>query len=124
MSLSYNNGRSFHVIMSIQGGCPLQYKYDFTMPKDVANGNVLFAWSWFNLEGEPQMYMNCADAIISGGSGTAATFESAYPDMFVANVNNNCSTVELQETVFAKPGKQVIYDGNVTSSSPPIPNCG
>lgn len=109
--------------MSIQGGCPLEYKYDFTMPEDVADGNVVFAWSWFNLVGDSQMYMNCADALISGGSGTVASFESSYPDMFVANVNNGCLTVELQETVFAKPGKQVIYGGNVTSSSPVVPNC-
>lgn len=93
------------------------------MPKDVANGNALFAWSWFNLEGDAQMYMNCADVTISGGSGTAAAFEATYPDMFVANVNNGCSTVELQETVFAEPGNQVEYGGNVTSASTPIPNC-
>jgi hypothetical protein len=123
LSLSYNNGTSFHVIESIEGGCTLQFKYDFTMPKDVANGDALFAWSWFNLEGDPQMYMNCADVTISGGSGTATAFESAYPGIFVANTNNGCSTVELQDTVFAKPGKQILYGGNVTSSSSPVPNC-
>jgi hypothetical protein len=123
LSLSYNNGKSFHVIESMVGGCPMQWKYDFTLPKDVANGDVLLGWSWFNLEGEPQMYMNCADVTITGGSATAAAFEFAYPEIFVANVNNGCSTEELQETVFPKPGKQVQYGGNLTRFSPPIQNC-
>lgn len=101
----------------------MQWKYDFTMPKDVANGDVLFAWSWFNLEGEPQMYMNCADVTITGGSATPAAFELAHPEIFVANVNNGCSTVQLQETVFPTPGKQVQYGGNITRFSSPIPNC-
>ncbi|KAH8703317.1 putative endoglucanase [Talaromyces proteolyticus] len=123
LSLSYDNGTSFHVIESIEGGCPLQSKYDFTMPDDVANGDALFAWTWFNFEGNREMYMNCVDITISGGSGTAGAFESAYPAIFVANVNNGCSTVEQQEVVFANPGKQVLYGGSVTSSSSPFPSC-
>lgn len=97
--------------------------YDFNMPSDVANGDALFAWTWFNYEGNREMYMNCADVTITGGSGTADSFESAYPPMFVANVGNGCQTVEDQETVFAQPGNQVIYGGAVTSSSAPFPSC-
>lgn len=107
----------------MEGGCPLQSTYDFTMPADVANGDALFAWTWFNLEGNREMYMNCVDITIDGGSGSADAFESAYPAIWVANVNNGCSTVEQQETVFPNPGNQVLYGGSVTSSSAPFPSC-
>ncbi|OKL62157.1 hypothetical protein UA08_02389 [Talaromyces atroroseus] len=123
LSLSYDNGTSFHVIESMEGGCPLESSYDFNMPSDVANGDALFAWTWFNYEGNREMYMNCADVTISGGQGTADSFESAYPEIFVANVGNGCQTIEMQETVFAHPGNQVIYGSGVTSSSPPSPSC-
>lgn len=123
LSLSYDKGTTFKVIQSMQGGCPLQSKYNFNVPKDVADGNAILAWSWFNLIGNREMYMNCADVSISGGTGTMGAFENKYPDMFVANVGNNCSTVENQQTVFANPGAQVIYGAGVASSSPPFPDC-
>ena len=123
LSLSYDNGGSFYVIESMMGGCPLTTTYDFKIPSDVANGNALFAWTWFNLVGNREMYMNCADVTISGGSSSVSAFESAYPKIFVANVANGCSTVENQQTVFAHPGNQVIYSAGVTSSSPPFPVC-
>ncbi|KAF9882676.1 hypothetical protein FE257_005650 [Aspergillus nanangensis] len=123
LSLSYDDGATFKVIQSMIGGCPLQSKYDFTMPSDVANGQALFAWSWFNLVGNREMYMNCADVVISGGSGSVAAFESAYPDMFVANVGNGCSSVEGQQTVFADPGAQVIYGAGLSATSPAFPSC-
>ncbi|KAL4891403.1 hypothetical protein BDV59DRAFT_203580 [Aspergillus ambiguus] len=123
LSLSYDNGETFKVIKSMVGGCPLQSEYDFSMPSDVANGKALFAWSWFNLVGNREMYMNCADVVISGGSGSVDSFESAYPDLFVANVNNGCATVEGKQTVFANPGDEVIYGAGLSGSSPAFPTC-
>ncbi|BAE62598.1 unnamed protein product [Aspergillus oryzae RIB40] len=123
LSLSYDDGKTFKVIKSKVGGCPLDFKYDFTMPSDVVNGHALFAWSWFNLVGNREMYMNCANVEVSGGSGSKQSFENNYPDMFVANVGNGCSTVEGKHTVFAHPGKQVTYAGGLDASSPPFPNC-
>lgn len=123
LSLSYDNGKTFKVIQSMMGACPLQSKYDFQMPEDVANGNAVLAWTWFNLIGNREMYMNCADVVISGGNGTVSSFESGYPGIFVANVNNGCSTVEDKQTVFAHPGDHVIYGTGVTPSSPPFPTC-
>ncbi|KAE8352710.1 hypothetical protein BDV28DRAFT_165364 [Aspergillus coremiiformis] len=123
LSLSYDEGKTFKVIQSMVGGCPLQSQYQFTVPSDAANGRALFVWTWFNLIGNREMYMNCADVTISGGSGNPNSFARDYPDMFVANVGNGCSTVELKHTVFARPGKQVIYSGGVDASMPPFPNC-
>ncbi|KAH1354797.1 hypothetical protein KXW28_004200 [Aspergillus fumigatus] len=109
LSLSYDNGKTFKVIQSMEGGCPLVSKYNFKIPGDVANGQALFAWTWYNLIGNRELYMNCADVVISGGTGTPSSFESAYPDLFVANVGNGCSTVEGRETVFANPD----FDGTI-----------
>jgi hypothetical protein len=123
LSLSYDNGQTFKVIQSMEGGCPLVSRYNFKIPSDVANGQALFAWTWYNLIGNRELYMNCADVVISGGTGSPSSFGRAYPDLFVANVGNGCSTVEGRETVFANPGKQVIYGGKVTPSSPAFPVC-
>ncbi|KAK2748767.1 hypothetical protein FQN57_000348 [Myotisia sp. PD_48] len=119
ISLSYDNGASFKVIKSIMGGCPLVDEYDFTIPADVPSGNALLAWSWFNLVGNREMYMNCAHVTIQGGSGSGANL----PAIFKANVGGSCRTAEGKETVFANPGPQVQYGGKVTASSPVFPNC-
>ena len=108
----------------MEGGCPLELqKYDFNVPSFVPNGSALFAWPWFNLIGNREMYMNSADVTITGRSADTSTF-SALPSLFVANIANRCLTVEDERTVFAHPGNQVIYGGPVTSSSPVFPNSG
>ncbi|KAE8148619.1 hypothetical protein BDV25DRAFT_157963 [Aspergillus avenaceus] len=104
------------------GGCPLESEIDFRMPDDVVNGPALFAWSWFNLVGNWEMYMNCADVIIHGGSGNIDSF-TVYPGLFLANVGNGCSTVEGKHTVFTHPGNQVFYADGIDASTPPFPNC-
>ncbi|KAA8641514.1 hypothetical protein EYZ11_012652 [Aspergillus tanneri] len=123
LSLSYDNGRTFKVIQSMIGGCPLQSKYGFQIPADAAKGQALFAWTWFNLQGNREMYMNCAVVEIDGGSGSIESFGQGYPDLFVANVGNNCHTVEGQQTIFPHPGKSVLYGAGLTGTEPPYPIC-
>lgn len=118
LALSFDNGESFHVIKSMEGGCPLTTTYDFDIPSDAPSGHALLAWTWFNLVGNREMYMNCADVEIEGGSGG---FNG--PEIFVANVGNGCSTVEGKQTVFANPGDDVIYAQGNTKDSPPFPDC-
>jgi hypothetical protein len=123
LSLSYDNGATFKVIQSIQGGCPLPLTYDFIIPTRAPNGRALLAWSWFNLVGNREMYMNCVPVTIQGSSGGGI---SDLPNIFLANVGSKsrCKTVERQELVFPNPGGRVIYGGTVTPSSPPNPgNC-
>lgn len=122
LSLSYDNGATFKVIKSMEGGCPLTQEYDFDIPANAPNGHALFAWTWYNLVGNRELYMNCAQVQITGGSGS--DFASTHPDIFVANVNNGCETVEDVQTVFAHPGDQVIYAQGNTPNSPPFPLCG
>ncbi|QKX54478.1 uncharacterized protein TRUGW13939_01565 [Talaromyces rugulosus] len=123
LALSYDNGTSFHAIQSMEGGCPLEDTYDFTLPEDAPAGDALFAWTWFNLQGNREMYMNCADVTIQGGSGSPDDFEKAYPTMFAANVGNGCETVEGKPVVFADPGKQVVFGEGVSEGSEVSPAC-
>jgi len=72
-SLSYDQGKTFRVIKSIIGKCPLSPSYSVTIPRDAPSGqSVLFAWTWFNRTGNREMYMNCAVVTISGGAGRAS----------------------------------------------------
>lgn len=106
----------------MMGGCPIDMSYDFPIPGSVPSGDALLAWSWFNLVGNREMYMNCAPVTIGGGSDDATAFDE-LPDLFVANVGNGCSTIEGEETVFENPGPNVIYGGDVTEDSPVSPEC-
>lgn len=56
LSLSYDEGRTFRVIKSIEGGCPLTKGYNFTIPADAAPSQaVIFSWTWFNHEGNREI---------------------------------------------------------------------
>lgn len=94
--------------------------YDFEVPKSAPSGDAIFAWSWFNLVGNREMYMNCVPVSVeNSGDGDI----SSLPDLWIANVGNGCETVEGQETVFENPGENVVYGGTVTPSSPAFPKC-
>ncbi|OAX80583.1 hypothetical protein ACJ72_05083 [Emergomyces africanus] len=105
-SLSYDKGKSFKVIKSIIGGCPLPLKYKFKIPSTAPSGEAVFAWTWFNRIGNREMYMNCAYVTISGGSGNG--FDS-LPEIFKANVaaQTPCNTEEGKDVVFPNPGPVV-----------------
>lgn len=46
------------------------------------------------------------------------------PQMFVANVNNGCSTSAGTDVVFPSLGSQVSWDGDQGKRAPPVGNCG
>ncbi|PYH43338.1 uncharacterized protein BP01DRAFT_358593 [Aspergillus saccharolyticus JOP 1030-1] len=125
ISLSYDQGKSFKVIHSMIGGCPLTSKYQFSVPSDAPGGQALLAWSWFNKVGNREMYMNCAQVTIGGSkkrevaqqeiAGAVASFSSA-PPMFIANINGpgGCTTIEGQDVNFPLPGSSVEGSGSGT----------
>ena len=128
------------VIKSIEGGCPAQdqtgnlpgsnaaaevpYKYDFDIPADLAAGDYVFAWSWFNKVGNREMYMNCA-AVEVTGSGGSDGFMDTLPDMFVANIGNGCTTSEGTDVEFPNPGNDVDKKNGATNAFevPSAPAC-
>ncbi|CAM1508209.1 Fc.00g050570.m01.CDS01 [Cosmosporella sp. VM-42] len=125
------------VIKSIEGGCPAQdqagnmgdnanaedpYKYDYTIPKELAAGNYTLAWTWFNKVGNREMYMNCAPLTVTGSGGSEDTLNS-LPDMFVANVGEDCGTKPDTDLQFPSPGQDVDkLNGATDAFSPPTGN--
>ncbi|EFY94360.1 hypothetical protein X797_012269 [Metarhizium robertsii] len=123
-SLSFDKGKTWQVIRSYIGKCPLKPHWDFTLPNDTPRRDAIFAWTWFNRVGNREMYMNCAPVTISGGE-TAGREEStpfrSRPDMFVANVGKGCATVAGRDVEFPYPGPGAAYDSDNTS--PPAGHC-
>jgi hypothetical protein len=109
------------VIHSIEGGCPAKNqagnypenafaenpdKYDFKIPEELAAGDYVLAWTWFNHVGNREMYMNCAAVNIEGQGGSEGYLDS-LPDMFVANIGNECETLADTDLEFPNPGSSV-----------------
>ena len=130
LSLSYDNGATFRVIKSMIGGCPLASTYDFTIPSYAPSGNALLAWTWQNLEGNREFYMNCAEVNIIDSSSSSksrrnrrrqaySTFDS-LPYIWKANIPdvNDCTTTEEVNVVYPDPGPDVVYGDGLSSSSP------
>lgn len=121
IALSYDKGKTWKVIKSIMGGCPLPKKYNFKIPSDAPSGEALLAWTWFNKIGNREMYMNCAQVTIKGGSSkrehprdvkpklAPRTAFDSLPPIFLANINaeGHCTTIEGQEVRFPLPGDDV-----------------
>lgn len=116
---------NWNVIYSIEGGCPSNTKgnlspgykactsaeqgdcvheWDIPMPKGVKSGNAILSWTWFNTVGNREMYQNCVNVDISGGSG-----DGQFPPLFVANLAsvNSLKTTENSDVLFPEPGEFV-----------------
>jgi hypothetical protein len=128
-SISTDGGKSFKVIHSYIGGCPSSgtTSYPFTLPADIpASDNAIFAWSWNNNVGNREFYMNCAIVKIAG-SGVAkkekrAVAFNARPEIFRANFESSCTTVEGMDVQYPNPGPDVTVSG--TKLAAPVGNCG
>ncbi|KPI39019.1 uncharacterized protein AB675_4656 [Cyphellophora attinorum] len=139
ISLSYDNGQTFKVISSIEGGCPLNSTYDFTIPNFVPDySQVLLSWSWFPFLGPRVMYQNCARVQIGSGSTKRSTRHTRkqrrsyyskrqataledLPDMFVCDVGefgNGCTTIEQRNLIFPDPGDNVVIGQNNETADP------
>ncbi|KAJ5194596.1 uncharacterized protein N7498_008034 [Penicillium cinerascens] len=81
LSLTYDRGKTFKVIESMLGTCPIPKKYSFTVPSDAPSGEAMLAWTWFNKIGNREMYMNCAFVTIGGddSKGTEVPAVAAAP---------------------------------------------
>ncbi|AEO71776.1 uncharacterized protein THITE_2124610 [Thermothielavioides terrestris NRRL 8126] len=132
VSLSYDKGKTFTVIQSIEGGCPLSSNYDFTIPSDAPQGEAIWAWTWNNEIGNREFYMNCAAVTIGGSSSkreadevekrASSTPFSQRPPVFVANLNNGCTVAEGVDVEYPNPGPDVVKSGS--KLGPPQGNCG
>jgi hypothetical protein len=54
--MSYDLGATWNVIQSIIGGCVIESLTEtITIPTEAPSGKALFAWNWFNLQGNREM---------------------------------------------------------------------
>ncbi|KAG9063854.1 hypothetical protein KI688_003966 [Linnemannia hyalina] len=69
-SLSYDGGKTFHLIAEYKESCPdFYYEWPVKIPDNVPScnerGKCLFVWSWIAVN-VPQFYISCADVEIDG----------------------------------------------------------
>ena len=158
------------VIHSIIGGCPARDaagnlggdnnaaamdpdKYNYNIPQGIAPGTYTLAWTWFNRIGNREMYMNCANVKITGGSSKRdvdvsetddfansttigdefvhpelAVRAASFPPMFVANIpTTDCVTPDSQNVLFPDPGASVESAAANAAQKPVAPSgpkCG
>merc|ERR1711939_43087 len=138
LSLSYDEGETFYVIKSVVGGCtcvdgiscpndyssPQEVSIPFTIPADApAKENILFAWSWINVEGNREYYMNCAAVNILGDNKSGL---AGLPELYVTNLQPSCQVPYGQSVVYPNPGSDVLYQGPYAGTVPdstPVNGC-
>ncbi|BGO98980.1 endoglucanase [Rhodotorula toruloides] len=116
-SISYDQGKTFAVIHSIIGACPLSSSYSVPVPAGLPSADsATFAWTWFNEMGNREMYMDCAIVDISGSSSSKSF---TGPGLYRANTlsDGTCITIEGEDVVFPNPGPSVEYGGKMSKSS-------
>lgn len=113
ISISYDHGSTFRVIKSFEGGCPLSPGLNYTIPSYAESSDqAILSWSWFNREGNREMYQNCIPISIEGRNSEHPEHSLKHlPLMYECNINNGCHTVEYQRVCFPKPGP-VVVQGN------------
>jgi hypothetical protein len=73
-AISYDQGKTWVVLKTLIRNClkgiPLggSYSVSVPLPKNAPNGNAVFMWLWNNAQGNRELYSNCADIEIQGGS--------------------------------------------------------
>jgi hypothetical protein len=116
---------NWHVVYSIQGGCPANAAgnldkavyceaagqsecintWDVPLPKGLRSGHAILSWTWFNVIGKREMYQNCANINIIGGTGEDM---GSFPSMYVANIGHGdvcTSAPERTNVAFPIPGE-------------------
>lgn len=138
----------WQVIHSIEGNCPDGFdgnlsgnpndtgssKFQYSIPDGIAPGDYVLAWTWFNRIGNREMYMNCAPITVVAGSkkrdetsGESVNVSqepgiskraSSFPDMFIANIGNGCTTAEGGNVAFPDAGSSVEQHATFPSQKP------
>lgn len=139
ISLSYDKGKTFTVIKSFIGNCPVIDKlFNFQIPADAPEGSdVLLAWNWLNKTGNREFYMSCAVVNIKGSGGresfpmanstnpvsnkteirASSILFADRPQVFVANLGGEFCTLERVDIVYPNPGPDV--ENAATDPGPP-----
>ena len=111
-SVSYDQGKSFAVIHSVIGGCPLESTYSVPIPSGLPSATkATFAWTWFNLVGNREEYMvrRCSplDALLLIDSlepdADLVALDPLLSSLALASSSSqNCAIVDIQGSSTAK----------------------
>jgi hypothetical protein len=86
VGFSVDNGTSWKVAMTFQGNHPRRdggdspeaQTFEFTVPGDTPEGDVVFAWAWVNHDVVQEFQMSCAAVtIVSAGDDTQTSDQAA-----------------------------------------------
>ncbi|KAH6987215.1 hypothetical protein EDB80DRAFT_756333 [Ilyonectria destructans] len=90
-------------------------QFNIPIPKQMKNGNAIFAWTWFNKIGNREMYMVCAPIKVVGGTDDES-FVDKLPPIFRANIAGQCTTGN-GVLGFPDPGDYGVVHDEVTPGS-------
>ena len=137
VGFSVDKGETFRVAASYEGNCPHRnggtdaegQNFNFTVPDDLPEGDVVFAWTWFNREQE--FNMNCAAVAITASEGANdvdSPTPSASADPALAHVktftveNCTCKCDITADADIQGDGPTFTADAcSCTCPRPPIP---
>ncbi|GAA98995.1 hypothetical protein E5Q_05684 [Mixia osmundae IAM 14324] len=117
ISISYDLGKTFVVIHSIIGDCPVPAHYDDTVntsgyeypvPADLPpSPRAIFSWSWQNKEGNRELYQTCALVEIRNDR---QSLSYTGPVMWKANIFGDvqCRTIQ-GDVIYTQPGPSLAY---------------
>ncbi|KAJ9086800.1 hypothetical protein DSO57_1038474 [Entomophthora muscae] len=111
-SVSYDQIH-FAVLKTVNDCISTSVDYKVTIPRDAPNGNAIFAWTWFNKVGNREMYMNCVDVDIAGGSDNGSI---TGKQMTVANLQGYPTLPEGYTEEYAKQ----LFDSQPTITVAPV----
>ncbi|KAK3716337.1 hypothetical protein LTR37_006487 [Vermiconidia calcicola] len=105
----------FKIIQVFEGGCPTSSdgtteSFTFSIPKGFPNGQATLAWSWYNMMGNREMYMNCAPITVTGGSDSQDYYNS-LPNMYVINMpTDECASSDggSRSVIIPNPGQFIL----------------
>ncbi|KAF2430878.1 hypothetical protein EJ08DRAFT_697086 [Tothia fuscella] len=131
IGFSTDKGATFRTVVSYEGNCPhrkggvdpISQVFDFIVPEDLPEGDVLFAWTWINREEE--FNMNCAAVRIVGskvegsdgkgeGDGVSSVVEALSKTAAIV-----VSTAEATATLSQQERKQEISTAETAATPTP-----
>ncbi|KAI8820446.1 uncharacterized protein EV422DRAFT_557676 [Fimicolochytrium jonesii] len=121
-SLSFD-GQNFAAVKTVIRECMRNgpETIDVTLPNNLPSGKAVFSWSWVNAIGNRELYQNCADITINGG--TASSFTG--PKMLVANQPGFPQIPEMTNgaddgrALYGQTGSITISPGGSSPADPP-----
>ncbi|CAG8900834.1 unnamed protein product [Penicillium nalgiovense] len=111
LALTYDKGKTFKVIQSMEGDCPIDKKYEFEVPRthQVAPKPMVDEKNTKKEHSNKSNNQTPNNKPSSHTTNAKSSFDS-LPDLFLANIDQagKCVTIEGEPVHFPKPGPKLI----------------